>query len=70
MAAVSYLIISIEGNRMSDYHQQSSAEVMKNLNVTDQGLSDYDVQKRQEVYGYNVLKEGKNKCIRRFLWAV
>lgn len=46
---------------MSDYHQQSSAEVMKNLNVTDQGLSDYDVQKRQEVYGYNVLKEGKKQ---------
>ncbi|QPQ30518.1 cation-translocating P-type ATPase [Lysinibacillus sp. JNUCC 51] len=44
---------------MSEYHQQSSAEVMKNLNVTDQGLSDYDVQKRQEVYGYNVLEEGK-----------
>ncbi|MGG2111481.1 cation-translocating P-type ATPase [Lysinibacillus pakistanensis] len=44
---------------MSEYHQQSSAEVMKTLNVTDQGLSDYDVQKRQEVYGYNVLEEGK-----------
>lgn len=44
---------------MSEYHQQSSAEVMKALNVTDQGLSDYDVQKRQEVYGYNVLEEGK-----------
>ncbi|WP_285400117.1 cation-translocating P-type ATPase [Lysinibacillus sp. fls2-241-R2A-57] len=44
---------------MSEYHQQSSAEVMKTLNVTDQGLSDYDVQKRQEVYGLNVLEEGK-----------
>ena len=44
---------------MSEYHQQSSAEVMKTLNVTDQGLSDYDVQKRQEVYGYNALEEGK-----------
>lgn len=44
---------------MSEYHQQSSAEVMKTLNVTEQGLSDYDVQKRQEVYGYNVLEEGK-----------
>lgn len=44
---------------MSEYHQQSSAEVMKTLNVTEQGLSDYDVQKRQDVYGYNVLEEGK-----------
>ncbi|MFJ7731755.1 cation-translocating P-type ATPase [Lysinibacillus sp. NPDC097231] len=44
---------------MSEYHQQSSVEVMEKLNVTDQGLSDYDVQKRQEVYGYNVLEEGK-----------
>ena len=44
---------------MSEYHQQSSVEVMKKLDVTHQGLSDYDVQKRQEVYGYNELAEGK-----------
>lgn len=29
------------------------------LDVTNQGLSDYDVQKRQEIYGYNELIEGK-----------
>ncbi|HJF32340.1 MAG TPA: cation-translocating P-type ATPase [Sporosarcina psychrophila] len=44
---------------MSEYHQQSSVEVMKVLDVTNQGLSDYDVQRRQEVYGYNELAEGK-----------
>lgn len=44
---------------MSDYHQHSSQEVMKMLNVTDQGLNDYDVQKRQEEYGYNKLVNGK-----------
>lgn len=44
---------------MSKYHQQSSTEVMEKLNVTNQGLSNYEVQKRQEVYGYNELKEGK-----------
>ena len=33
---------------MSDYHRQSSVEVMKMLDVTTQGLSDYDVQKRQD----------------------
>ena len=44
---------------MPEYHQQSSAEVMKKFNVSNQGLSNYDVQKRQEVYGYNKLIEGK-----------
>lgn len=32
---------------------------MEELNVTHEGLSDYDVQKRQEVYGTNELTEGK-----------
>ncbi|MFJ5766541.1 cation-translocating P-type ATPase [Lysinibacillus sp. NPDC093210] len=44
---------------MTQYHQQSSAEVMNKLSVTNKGLSDSDVQKRQEVYGFNVLEEGK-----------
>ncbi|WP_144511880.1 cation-translocating P-type ATPase [Bacillus sp. FJAT-22090] len=44
---------------MTEYHQQSSTKVMEILNVTNQGLSDYDVQNRQEVYGSNELKEGK-----------
>ena len=44
---------------MTEYHQQSTAEVMKILNVTTQGLTDDDVQKRQQVYGFNVLEEGK-----------
>ena len=44
---------------MSKYHQQSSVEVMEMLDVTNQGLNDYDVQKRQEVYGNNELEEGK-----------
>ncbi|WP_336635015.1 cation-translocating P-type ATPase [Lysinibacillus fusiformis] len=44
---------------MTEYHQQSSTEVMKILNVTTEGLTDGDVQKRQQVYGYNVLEEGK-----------
>ncbi|MGE7770423.1 cation-translocating P-type ATPase [Viridibacillus arvi] len=44
---------------MSEYHQQSSTEVMDILDVTKDGLSDYDVQKRQEEYGYNELVAGK-----------
>ncbi|WP_155592318.1 cation-translocating P-type ATPase [Lysinibacillus cavernae] len=51
---------------MTEYHQQSSAEVMKILNVTTQGLTDDDVQKRQQVYGFNVLEEGKKTST----WAV
>lgn len=51
---------------MTEYHQQSSAEVMKILSVTPQGLTDDDVQKRQQVYGYNVLEEGKKTST----WAV
>ncbi|ETT86174.1 cation-translocating P-type ATPase [Viridibacillus sp. FSL R5-0477] len=44
---------------MSEYHQQTSTEVMDMLDVTKQGLSDYDVEKRQEEYGYNELVAGK-----------
>ncbi|MEK5039411.1 cation-translocating P-type ATPase [Sporosarcina sp. FSL K6-3457] len=48
---------------MSDFHQQSSVEVMEALDVTNQGLSDVDVQKRQEVYGTNELAEGERTSI-------
>ena len=44
---------------MTEYHQQTSNEVMDMLNVTNEGLSDYDAQKRQEAYGTNELTEGK-----------
>jgi len=44
---------------MSKYHQQTSVEVMGILGVTNQGLNDYDVQKRLEVYGTNELEEAK-----------
>lgn len=44
---------------MLEYHQQSPLKVMETLDVTNQGLNDYDVQKRQEIYGYNKLEEGK-----------
>lgn len=44
---------------MSNYHQHSSVEVMEMLGITNQGLSDYDVQMRQEIYGTNELEQGK-----------
>ena len=44
---------------MSDYFKRTSTEVMKLLNVTNQGLIDHDIQKRREVYGTNELMEAK-----------
>lgn len=44
---------------MTDYYKRPPTEVMKLLNVTNEGLSDHDVQKRQEVYGANELTEAK-----------
>ncbi|KXH78350.1 cation-translocating P-type ATPase [Sporosarcina sp. HYO08] len=44
---------------MTEYHQQSVVEVMQGLGVTPHGLSNDDVHKRQELYGYNELVEGK-----------
>lgn len=44
---------------MLEYHQQSSLEIMKRLDVTNQGLNDYDVQNRKKIYGSNKLVEGK-----------
>ncbi|MFJ8262903.1 cation-translocating P-type ATPase [Rummeliibacillus sp. NPDC094406] len=48
---------------MSEFHQQSSVEVMDLLDVTNEGLSDYDVQIRQEEYGFNELEESKRTSI-------
>ena len=44
---------------MSEYHQQSSVEVMEKLDVTEKGLNNQEVQIRQEEYGPNALEEGK-----------
>ena len=46
---------------MTDFCHKSSVEVMDKLGVTDQGLSNKDVQKRREAYGFNELEEGKRK---------
>lgn len=48
---------------MSEYHQQSSVEVMEKLDVTEKGLSDQEVQIRQEEYGPNALEEGKRTSV-------
>lgn len=46
---------------MSEFYRQASDEVMRTLEVTDRGLSDNDVQKRREQYGFNELEEAKRR---------
>jgi P-type Ca2+ transporter type 2C len=48
---------------LSDYYRASVQEVMKKLDVTPHGLTDYEVRYRHKKYGYNELKEGKQKNI-------
>ena len=48
---------------LSDYYRNSVQEVMKKLDVTPYGLTDYEVRSRHKKYGYNELKEGKQKNI-------
>lgn len=48
---------------VSDFYRTPVQEVMKKLDVTHRGLTDYDVRTRQKQYGYNELKEGKQKNV-------
>lgn len=48
---------------LSDYYRSSVQEVMKKLDVTPHGLTDYEVRYRHKKYGYNELKEGKQKNV-------
>lgn len=43
------------------YYQKSVQEVMKEFEVTQQGLSDYEVRQRHKENGFNELEEGKRK---------
>jgi len=46
---------------MNEFYRKSSDEVMNTLGVTDKGLSNEEVQKRREQFGFNELAEGKRK---------
>lgn len=48
---------------LTDYYRSTVQEVMRKLDVTTYGLSDFEVSFRQKKYGYNELKEGKRKNI-------
>ncbi|KGR78211.1 cation-translocating P-type ATPase [Ureibacillus manganicus] len=46
---------------VTEHYRESVQEVMKKLDVTQHGLTDYEVRMRHKKYGYNELKEGKQK---------
>lgn len=48
---------------VTDFYRATVQEAMKTLDVTHQGLTDYEVRYRHKKYGYNELKEGKQKSI-------
>ncbi|WP_223699909.1 calcium-translocating P-type ATPase, PMCA-type [Sutcliffiella deserti] len=50
---------------MDKFYKISSDEVLKKLDVTKEGLSDSDVKKRQEQYGFNELGEEQRKSTLR-----
>mgnify|MGYP003452432304 CR=1 FL=1 len=45
----------------TDYYRASAQEVMRKLDVSQQGLTDYEVRLRHKKYGYNELQEGEKK---------
>lgn len=46
---------------MNIFYNQTSEEVMKNLQVNDKGLNDLEIKNRREKYGFNELSEGAKK---------
>lgn len=46
---------------VTEYYREPVQKVMNELEVTHQGLTDYEVRTRQRQYGYNELQEGKRK---------
>nr|WP_198044608.1 cation-translocating P-type ATPase [Lysinibacillus timonensis] len=48
---------------VTNYYREPVQKVMKELNVTHQGLTDHEVKLRHEQYGYNILQEGERKSV-------
>ena len=48
---------------MKEWYQISTEDVMENMETTRNGLHEEEVKKRREVYGENVLAEGKKKTM-------
>ena len=59
-----YKIIQEGVQAMSQWHSKTTKEVLDQLKVTaESGLTDSEVKKRLEQYGYNKLQEGKRKGV-------
>ena len=52
---------------LTEYYRATIQEVMKKLDVTQQGLTEYEVRYRHKKYGYNELKEEKPKNVLQVL---
>ena len=48
---------------LAEYYRATVQEVMKKLDVTQHGLTEYEVRYRHKKYGYNELKEEKQKNV-------
>ena len=45
----------------TEHYRASAQEVMRKLDVSHYGLTDYEVRLRHKQYGFNELKEGNKK---------
>ena len=52
---------------MNDWHTLPISEVFKRLKTSPKGLSEEEVRKRLQIYGYNVFKEKKKRAIIIFI---
>lgn len=53
--------------KVTEYYRESVQAVMKELDVTHYGLSNFEVQERHKTYGYNELQESEKENIGQVL---
>lgn len=58
-----------EEHRLHDWHALKAEEVLKHLEVKNEGLSSEEVEKRLQHYGQNQLKEASRPGFMVLLWA-
>lgn len=58
-----------EEHRLHDWHALKTEEVLKHLEVKNEGLSSEEVEKRLQHYGQNQLKEAPRPGFMALLWA-
>jgi P-type Ca2+ transporter type 2C len=58
----------VQNSDSTFWHTLSSQDVLRRLNVAENGLTSEEVQKRQEEYGFNQLTEASRPGILALLW--